>query len=340
MRDPKVKQSHVISEPIQYVGIRYSSVGYEERRSIVRWELERLKEIGGEWTLRPLDERITMPMSPFEESLLELTVRPLFDTLASLGFKAGSEQHPYIIFFGRPYANVTFLQESFSDIPDLVDLIITSGPSTDFQMKIKPSRSSLRMVLATLPKVFTVVWEWSRVETHLNRLYDRLDSIDIETSDIETLKGLIEDIVSPLSKVAKTHFQSILLSEFLFQALKEFLRYCGIEDHEAKTLKLFGGSMENVTVRTNIELSKLAQLLNRCPEMQRKISSSGYSYPDLVSKTPHTSAEREFLDGFDEFLAIYGHRDPVHNFMYPSWKEDPRILVGVIKTMAETETEA
>jgi pyruvate,water dikinase len=297
-------------------------------------------EMGGEWTLRPLDERITMPMSPFEESLLELTVRPLFDTFTSLGFKAGSEQPPYIIFFGRPYVNVTFLRESFSDMPELVDLIVTSGPSTDFQMEFKPSPSSLRMVLATLPKVFTVVSEWSRLESHLIRHYDRLGSIDIEASDLDTLEALIEDILSPFSQMARTHFQSILLSEFLFQALKEFLRLCGIKDPEAKTLRLFGGSMENVTVRTNLELSGLAQLLKGCPELQRRISTDEFGYQDLVSKTPLTSEEQEFLDGFDEFLASYGHRDPVHNFMYPSWKEDPRTLLAVINSMAEAETEA
>jgi phosphohistidine swiveling domain-containing protein len=324
---------------MQYVGTRHSALGSEERRAIVRSEVERLREMGGEWTLRPLDERITMPMSPFEESLLELTVGPLFETISSFGIRARSEHPPYTMFFGRPYVNVTFLREAFSDVPELVELIVTSGPSTDFKMELRLSRSTLRLVLATLPMVFTVESQWSRLESQLERHYNRLDAINIEALDIDSLKVLIEEVLSPISLVARTHFQSILLSEFLFQALKGFLRSGGIEDHEVKTLKLFGGSMENVTVRTNLELSGLATLLKGCPELRSRISSEEPDHRDLESKTPLTSEEREFLNGFDEFLANYGHRDPVHNFMFPSWKEDPRTLLAVIDSMAEAEAE-
>ena len=165
---------------------------------IVRGELERLKEIGGEWTLRPLDERITMPMTPFEESLLELTVGPLFDTFQSFGFKARSDQCPYCIFFGRPYVNVSFLREIFIDMPEIVDLIVTSGPSADSRMEIHPSWPMIRFVLAILPKVFTVETEWLRLESMLNRHFNRLESIDIEACDIDTLREILEDVISPI----------------------------------------------------------------------------------------------------------------------------------------------
>jgi pyruvate,water dikinase len=316
-------------EPINYVNMHCSGITDKDRKAVIREEMNKIKKEKGEWTQKPLNERIVMPMSDWELSILPLTIDPIYDTLGSLGFKVGPDAQPFTISFGKPYINVTFLRKLFSGMPEAVDMILASG-HTD-QAKIKPRVSIKAMSLGTklLGMVGSVLKDWEKQSAVFNAEFDRLGKLNIRKMDYKRSVKMLDDMLEQLKLVTPIHFRSVILAEALFNVLVEFLRVMRFKDADERATRLVGGLKENVTVRTNLDLMKLAQPLKRSDTLKAEAAAG------KLADRKRTKQEQRFIAKFDKFLEEYGHRDPVHNTMFPTWKEDPATVLSILVSMSK-----
>jgi len=320
--------SMVAEQPINYVEMRCRGMGKKTRERIIKAELDKIGRERGQWTQKPLNERIVMPMCPWEQSILALTVEPIYETLGSLGLKGHtSERKPFTVSFGKPYINVSFLRELFTGMPEAVDMILASG-HTD-QAKIKPRLSLKAISLGTklLSMLGTVLLDWEEQSALFNKEMDRLQKVDIDKLVYRKSVKMLDEMLEQLKIITPIHFRSVILAEALFNVLSEFLVMMRFKDADDRATRLVGGLKENVTVSTNVELMGLAGDVRRS-EALRDYALSGKTA--MLSKH-----DRKFLKKFNRFLDDYGHRDPVHNLMFPTWKEDPRTVMSILVSMSK-----
>lgn len=99
--------------------------------------------------------------------------------------------------------------------------------------------------------------------------------------------------------------------------------------------RLISGLDDNKTIRTNIELAKLARWAQR-DEAARKalLERTSGEVVELLRQDPDLSAFRTQLD---LFLRDYGHRSHTREFYFPRWAEDPTLVIDVVKVLMVSE---
>jgi pyruvate,water dikinase len=239
--------------------------------------------------------------------------------------------------FGRPYINVTILKEVFSDMPEVVEMLLSSGHTHNSGIRFNISPLTISLATRLPKKIRKVAIAWETVKKEFNKAVDRLTKSDIESLDLERSIKLLDDILNKLLFVSMTHFQSVILGEVLFNVLVEFLIRMGVSEPNDKATALVGGSIENATVKTNLELYKLSEEINNSNELKKYLFQVSDDYKELISKFETSTPEQKFIRHFQNFLTEFGHRDPVHNFMFPSWRENPGTVISLIKSLVESK---
>jgi rifampicin phosphotransferase len=104
--------------------------------------------------------------------------------------------------------------------------------------------------------------------------------------------------------------------------------------HKNHFSQLISG-VETKTTETNRALETLA-LPIRGDVTLRELFAQVES-DELVSELPRSEAGQGFLQKFSAFLAQYGHRETALTISQPAWKDEPRIVLGILKVLASSE---
>lgn len=320
--------------PEAYIHMRCSNISQIDNDRIISEEIKKIQMTDCEWSLRPFNERIVLPMIPWEQSILDFTIEPLFKTLSSFGIRTKKDREPFRLIFNRPYINVSILKDMFSDIPETVDMLLASGHTHRMQLEL--SISPIMVSIGTFLPIRAIrVWNnWAIDSAEFENRIKVFEKIEISKLNYTGSIQLLDRILAQLSKISTTHFQSIILGEVLFNLLVEFLIRCGFDPPNDYASVLVGGSLDNATVQTNLALFKLSKNI-KDTNINDSILRSTIDYSQLKkelvsSENKLVKNNSEFLANFDAFLAKFGHRDPVHNFLFPTWKEEPLQLLSII----------
>jgi pyruvate,water dikinase len=291
-----------------------------------------LASLEGEWTKSPLDERVAEPLSPFTWSIAQESIPSFFDALAAFGFRVSEDADLARLFYGRPYVNKTELEKIFSDLPGVVDDFIMGGQVTMDRKKIRFSMLPIffRMILL----VNQVHKDWDSALPVLQKKFDALRSFDIEKATGEELLDTLDEIVGIAQSVGTTHALSIVFCEALYQVLFMFVSRYTENPHDICP-KLVAG-LANRTLDTNKRLWELSILAKRSAKIRNEIQKIDYK---SMKKSLNSFEEgKKFLNEFHNFLSTFGHRSPKYDLFFPSWGEDPNLVLELINNYLTSES--
>ena len=92
--------------------------------------------------------------------------------------------------------------------------------------------------------------------------------------------------------------------------------------------------VETKTTETNRALESLAAQIRADPQLQDLFLQSATD--ELLSSLKQFPAGKDFLERFDIFLDQYGHRETSLTISQPAWKDQPEIVLGLLKVLAAT----
>ena len=104
--------------------------------------------------------------------------------------------------------------------------------------------------------------------------------------------------------------------------------------HAARFGELVSG-VKTKTTETNQALEKLAAQIRTDPALKELFHHTETNI--LCAKLEHLTSGHAFLRQFDLFLDEYGHRETTLTISQPAWKDQPEVVLGILKLLAETE---
>jgi rifampicin phosphotransferase len=104
--------------------------------------------------------------------------------------------------------------------------------------------------------------------------------------------------------------------------------------HKDRFSRLILG-VETKTTETNRALETLAGQIRGDVALRELFA---HSEPDeLQSALQESAAGQVFLRNFNAFLVQYGHRETALTISQPAWKDEPKIVLGILKVLASAE---
>lgn len=101
---------------------------------------------------------------------------------------------------------------------------------------------------------------------------------------------------------------------------------------------LFGrliSGVETKTTETNRALELLAMQIRSNPELQELFAH--HDVESLSSTLGQSPAGKKFLQSLSAFLDQYGHRETALTISQPAWKDEPKVVLGILKVLATAE---
>ena len=89
------------------------------------------------------------------------------------------------------------------------------------------------------------------------------------------------------------------------------------------------------TSETNQALEDLATQIRTDPALQGLFHHTATN--ELPVKLEASQSGKAFLQQFDQFLDQYGHRETTLTISQPAWKDQPEVVLEILKVLAETE---
>src|SRR5258706_2133442 len=94
------------------------------------------------------------------------------------------------------------------------------------------------------------------------------------------------------------------------------------------------GGVETKTTETNLALQSLATQIRGDPTLQELFAHSEAG--SMQSALGRSQSGQALLEHFNAFLAEYGHRETALTISQGTWKDQPEIVLGMLKVLAAT----
>jgi pyruvate,water dikinase len=100
--------------------------------------------------------------------------------------------------------------------------------------------------------------------------------------------------------------------------------------------KLVSGLEDNKTIKTNIALAKLAGSARGDERVLRALKT--LSSREFLARLAGDGDLKGFASEFRAFIDEYGHRSHTREIFFPRWKDDPSLVVDVVKSLADSSS--
>jgi pyruvate,water dikinase len=110
--------------------------------------------------------------------------------------------------------------------------------------------------------------------------------------------------------------------------------YLALSGRKGRFSQLISG-VETKTTETNRALETLAAQIRSDTTLQELFART--ESDKLQSALQYSLAGQDFLQKFSAFLAQYGHRETALTISQPAWKDEPKIVFGILKVLASSE---
>jgi phosphohistidine swiveling domain-containing protein len=105
--------------------------------------------------------------------------------------------------------------------------------------------------------------------------------------------------------------------------------------HRGERFGALVSGVKTKTTETNQALEDLATQIRTDPTMQVLFHSTDAH--ELLAKLETSQAGKAFLEQFNFFLDQYGHRETALTISQPAWKDQPEVVLEILKILAGTE---
>jgi pyruvate,water dikinase len=300
----------------------------DTQRVIPKLSEDELGTLEGEWTKSPLDERVQEPLTPFTWSIARDSIPSFFEALKTFGIRFPEEKKMVRLFFGRPYVSKTQLEKIFSNMPGVVDDFLLGGQAQIERKNIKFGLYMFPTAFRALLMVNQVHNEWDREYPRILSRFEAVKKFDMKSADSKILLEKLDEILDCAKSISAIHALSIIFCEALYQVLSMFVTKYVPDDTNVLVPKLVAGLPENKTLEANKRLWELADLARSNKEILEIVSQGNYK--KMENRLRDSEDGREYLSVFHGFLREYGHRSPKYDLIYPSWGDDPDLVMDLI----------
>lgn len=318
------------------------------------------------WTQRFSGERWTEPATPLGWSI----VRPALERFthwpwASRAYLGGSSLAR--VHAGTPYFNVTIFRHLLPQTP--------WTPTPEFVLELFPpaEQEELRRRRWHLPTPGLVVlvlaeallrgrwrghrflWstnprDWERLAPRIERAAEAALASPPPPDSAAALRA-VAPLLGWLERYVGVHVWSLLWANLFYQALGVWLMRCGgSELHARRPALVVGAGGDNLTLRTNMAVWRLAALAHVEPALERRLldSASGdgalaaiRALRDAPGNAEGSAAARHFLLALDGLLERYGHRSRATWEVFSRrWRDEPGTVVEMVRAFLRTGTAA
>ena len=104
--------------------------------------------------------------------------------------------------------------------------------------------------------------------------------------------------------------------------------------HKDRFANLISG-VETKTTETNRALETLARQIHSDVKLRERFAQ--IETDELQMALQDSETGRNFLQKFSAFLAQYGHRETALTISQPAWKDEPNIVLGILKVLVRSE---
>jgi pyruvate,water dikinase len=145
--------------------------------------------------------------------------------------------------------------------------------------------------------------------------------------NIETLHQSL-DLIPRVMQLRERYFPKALVGLGILWLL---LTLGGYKDRFASLIS----GVETKTTETNRALETLARQIRSDAKLRELFVQSEPDEFQLALQ--HSESGRRLLQKFSAFLAQYGHRETSLTISQPAWKDEPNIVLGILKVLVRSE---
>jgi len=110
-----------------------------------------------------------------------------------------------------------------------------------------------------------------------------------------------------------------------------------LSSHKNRFSQLISG-VETKTTETNRALETLARQIRSDAALRELFTGTEPS--ELQSELQRLPVGQGFLQSFFKFLTQYGHRETALTISQPAWKDEPKLVFGILKVLARSDLQA
>ena len=165
---------------------------------------------------------------------------------------------------------------------------------------------------------------------------ERLDAMDLATLSDEALDEEYERLIEAgLKHYRLIRYGMVTHSIGTNLMVKTWLQNWLDDRSGVYYSKLISGLDDNKTIRTNIELAKLARTAGRDDAVKAALHSR--TSRELLATLNTDPALARFNADLQAFLRMYGHRSHTREFYFPRWADDPALIIDVVKALLDSD---
>jgi pyruvate,water dikinase len=282
-------------------------------------EKETYDLMGMEWSRLMLIERYPDALTPYTAAA---TCEGFFESFREVNKIMGIQTQKNIpmikIMYGRPYINVSLMNAG----------VVASEVKTQKNMSPDKKKTNIFTLLKILKLLFSNKKEWNKRQTPFEQFIQEISKKDFKKLSVQKLLQENHHIADETKKLLEVHSKSIVAAEISLQIL-QFLtkKWLHDENKEIATI-LISGLTGNKTLETNHALWNMAEYIKQYPKLSKVFS--GEVPEDWREKIENQNGGKKLLWKIDHFLQTYGHRSPKYELAHPTWREDPKMLLGLL----------
>ncbi|MGD9962478.1 MAG: PEP/pyruvate-binding domain-containing protein, partial [Thermoplasmata archaeon] len=160
----------------------------------------------------------------------------------------------------------------------------------------------------------------------------RFDALDLRTLDDGQLRAEFDSMENALLKHYRLiRYGMVTHSIGMNLMLKRWLTDWLGDRSGALYSKLISGLPDNRTIQTNIALAKLTRLAKGDADVLKALTT--LSSDEFLVRLRNDKGLGAYSEAFDSFMGEYGHRSHTREIFFPRWKDDPTLVVDVLKSL-------
>jgi len=165
---------------------------------------------------------------------------------------------------------------------------------------------------------------------------ERLDAMDLTTLSDEALGDEYRELIEAgLKHYRLIRYGMVTHSIGTNLMVKRWLQDWLDDRSGVYYSKLISGLDDNKTIRTNIELAKLARAAGRDEAVKAALRS--HTSREALSLLESDPSLARFKADLNAFLRQYGHRSHTREFYFPRWADDPSLIIDVVKALLDSD---
>ncbi len=296
------------------------------------------------WTRAYGDEYWADVTSPLFFSLLGAYLTDIVNHEGAriMGYKSLTDGELIRVHKGHVYFSSAVLEEVFTYNPKFsrTKELLNYFPEADQARIANADTKLLRRLLAELR---IAILDHDGMITKTDKAYRkwaarflddmrRFDALDLRALDDGQLRAEFDSMEKSLLKHYRLiRYGMVTHSIGMNLMLKRWLTDWMDDRSGALYSKLISGLPDNRTIQTNIALAKLARLAKEDGDVSRPLTT--LSSGEFLVRMRNDKGLDAYASAFDSFISEYGHRSHTREIFFPRWKDDPTLVVDVIRSL-------